>query len=293
MRCACVDIGSNTTRLLVAAGESGRVRAVHAEREFVPLAPAAAGATVAPTVVRRLAAVVARQVAGAREHGAGTVRVVATAALRAAPDRPALVAAVNRAAGVDVRVLSAEEEAGLTFRGALSTLAEAPAGPVGVVDVGGGSSELIVGTAGEGVSWSCSVPVGSGLLADRHLAGDPPAPAQLAAVRAAVADVLDRVEVPAPELALAVGGSATSLARLAGGELDEGGLERALERLCGAPAADVARATGLAPERVRLLPAGLLLLAGAARAFGLPLQVAPGGLREGVVLAELTGAWGR
>jgi exopolyphosphatase/guanosine-5'-triphosphate,3'-diphosphate pyrophosphatase len=292
MHCACVDIGSNTTRLLVAAGEGGRVRAVHVEREFVPLAPAAAGLTVAPGVVRRLAAVVARQAAVAREHGAGPVRVVATAAIRAAPDRPALVAAVSRAAGVDVRVLSADEEARLTFRGALSTLAEPPAGRVGVADVGGGSSELIVGTARHGVSWSSSIPVGSGLLAGRHLAGDPPLPAQLGAVRAAVAEVLDGLDVPAPQLALAVGGSATSLARMAGGELDEHGLERALERLCREPARDVAAATGLAPERVRLLPAGLLLLAGAARAFGLPLQVAPGGLREGVVLAELTGAWG-
>ncbi|HEY3186964.1 MAG TPA: hypothetical protein VGJ70_05795, partial [Solirubrobacteraceae bacterium] len=66
MRCACVDIGSNTTRLLVAADDDGRLRTVHVERDFVPLAPAAAGASVPSRVVRRLAAVVGRQAVAAR-----------------------------------------------------------------------------------------------------------------------------------------------------------------------------------------------------------------------------------
>jgi exopolyphosphatase/guanosine-5'-triphosphate,3'-diphosphate pyrophosphatase len=290
MRCACVDIGSNTTRLLVAAREDGRTRIVHAERAFVALAPAAAGGAAGAAVSARLAAVVAGHVAVAREHGAQAVHVVGTAALRGAADRAALVAAVEAAAGLPVRILSGEEEARLTFAGALATLEPEPAGPVGVADVGGGSSELMVGTAAEGVTWSSSLPVGSGVLIHRHVREDPPGPAELQAMRAAVAEAIGALDVPVPDVALAVGGSAVSLARVAGGELDPEGLERALALLCAEPAARVAARTGLPELRVRLLPAGLLLLAGASRAFGAPLQVAPGGLREGVVAQAFSGA---
>ena len=291
MRCACVDIGSNTTRLLVAAREDGHTRTVHAERAFVALALAATGGAAGAAVVARLATVVARHVAVAREHGAQAVHVVGTAALREAADRASLVAAVEAAAGLPVRILSGEEEALLTFAGALATLDPPPAGAVGVADVGGGSSELTVGTAAAGVTWSSSVPVGSGVLIHRHVRNDPPDAAELQAMRAAVAQAIGGLDVPAPDVALAVGGSAVSLARLAGGELDDHGLERALALLCSEPAARVAARTGLPELRVRLLPAGLLLLAGASRAFGAPLQVAPGGLREGVVLRSFTGAW--
>jgi exopolyphosphatase/guanosine-5'-triphosphate,3'-diphosphate pyrophosphatase len=136
------------------------------------------------------------------------------------------------------------------------------------------------------------LPVGSGLLAERHLREDPPAPAELGALRAAVAVAFAGARPPQrPPLALAVGGSATSLARLAGGELDAAGLDRALAALCRQPAGEVAARTGLHRERVRLLPAGLLLLAAAADAFGAPLQVVAGGLREGVVLHAARGAW--
>jgi exopolyphosphatase/guanosine-5'-triphosphate,3'-diphosphate pyrophosphatase len=291
MRCACVDIGSNTTRLLVAASEGGRTRAVHAERAFVALAPAAAGAAVGDDAVARVAAVVALQAAVAREHGAGAIHVVGTAALRSASDRAALVAAVRDAAGLEVRVLTAEQEARLTFAGALATLERPPPGSVGVADVGGGSSELMVGSAGAGVTWWRSVPAGSGLLTHRHVRGDPPGAAELGAMRGAVAEAIGALDVPGPDLALAVGGSAIAVARLAGGELGQAGLERALEALCSEPAGRVAAHTGLPVERVRLLPAGLLLLAGASRAFGAALQVAPGGLREGVVLRALAGEW--
>jgi exopolyphosphatase/guanosine-5'-triphosphate,3'-diphosphate pyrophosphatase len=291
MRCACVDIGSNTTRLLVAARVGGRTRAVHVERAFVALAPAAAGAAVGEDAVTRVAAVVARQVAVARRHGARSIHVVGTAAMRTASDRAALVAAVRAATGLDVRILTGEEEARLTFAGALATLDRPPAGIVGVADVGGGSSELIVGSVRAGVTWSCSVPAGSGLLTHRHVRGDPPGSAELDALRTAVAEALGGLDVPPPGLGLAVGGGAVSVARLAGGRLDHAGLERALAVLCSEPAARVAARTGLPLERLRLLPAALLLLAGASRAFGTPLQVAPGGLREGVVLRALAGEW--
>jgi exopolyphosphatase / guanosine-5'-triphosphate,3'-diphosphate pyrophosphatase len=94
--------------------------------------------------------------------------------------------------------------------------------------------------------------------------------------------------VPRLDHAVAVGGSAASLPTLVGPVLDRAAIERALATLGSAPAADVARRHGLAPERTELLPAGILVLGAAARLLGMPLRIARGGLREGVVL-ELAG----
>ncbi|MEA2256796.1 MAG: exopolyphosphatase / guanosine-5-triphosphate,3-diphosphate pyrophosphatase [Solirubrobacteraceae bacterium] len=288
MRCACIDIGTNTTRLLVAERDGGRLREVVAERRFLRLAGGRDGA-IAPETVHRLGAVVAEQVRLAERHGAPAVRVVATAAIRRAPNRDELCRAVARAAGVEVEVLTGREEAALAFAGAIATLDDGAAdGLLGVVDVGGGSSELVTGTRRDGVAWWASLSVGSGVLADRHLRSDPPALDELAAVRAEVDAALVGVAPPAaPRTVLAVGGSATSLAA-AGGELAPETIARVLSVLIEEPAAQAARRLGLHVERVRLLPAGLLLLEAAWSAFGgAPLHVAKGGLREGVVLQAL------
>lgn len=107
-------------------------------------------------------------------------------------------------------------------------------------------------------------------------------------MRATAEAALGAIAPPPVERALAVGGSATSLRRLAGPRLDPAGLQRALAALVAAPAAVVAERTRIAPERVRLLPAGIVVLAVVAERLG-PLEVARGGLREGV-LRELAGA---
>src|SRR5215212_6636558 len=215
--CACVDIGSNTTRLLVAEPGPEGLREVLAQRAFTRLAKGVgADGAIAPEKLGQVADVVAAQVAAARELGADRLRVVATAAIRRAPNRDELVTLVRRRAGVDVEILSAEAEARLAFAGATALLDPRPAGTVGVVDVGGGSSELAVGTLGGGVEWVVSLPVGSGVLADAHLHADPPAPAELASLRAAAAAAFAGVRPPAADLAVAVGGSATSLRRLVG-----------------------------------------------------------------------------
>ena len=292
MRCACVDIGSNTTRLLVAeAAPAAPPRApltvLCAERSFVGLPGGAAGGPVGAERAARLAAVVAAQVALAREHGARRVRVVGTAALRRCADRDAVVAAVERAAGLPVSVLSAEEEARMAFAGATHGLDVPPGAVVGVADVGGGSSELVVGTTGDGVRWSASIATGSGVLTAERLPSDPPAAAELSDAAAAAADAFAGLAPPAVELALAVGGSAMSLRRLVGEELTRDALRAALATAVAAPAAEVAERLGLHPARVRLLPAGLLLLGAAADALGHPLRLGHGGLREGVVLAEV------
>ena len=289
-RCACIDIGSNTTRLLVAEAAAGRLREVVSERSFTLLGAAgsAAGA-VGEDKIGEVAAVVARQVRIAEQLGAASVRVVATAAVRTAADRAALAAAIDAACGARLEILDSADEARLAFAGATGMLARCPAGLLGVVDVGGGSTELVAGTRAEGVTWSVSLPLGSSVLTYDEAFSDPPTPAQLARVRATLAARFGAVRAPHPAVAYAVGGSATSMQRLMGVALDPPSLARGLQALVTRPAAEVAMRLGLHPDRARLLPAGILLLDAASRALGAPLQFAGGGLREGVVLESLAG----
>jgi exopolyphosphatase / guanosine-5'-triphosphate,3'-diphosphate pyrophosphatase len=286
--CACIDVGSNTTRLLVASQDGRRLRDVFSERAFTCL-----GSDCGPEgeltagKVAEVAAVVARQAGIARELQAASLRAVATAAVRQAPNAPALVAAIDDACGVPLEILTSEEEARLAFAGAVGMLAEPPRGPLAVVDVGGGSTELVAGTAAGGVEWSISLPVGSSVVTAGELPTDPPSAAELARVRDKLARIFAGVHAPRPSTAYAVGGSATSLQRLVGGELEREALARGLEALVSRPAAEIALRLGLHPERARLLPAGILLLDAASRALRAPLQLAGGGLREGVVLEQL------
>ena len=138
--------------------------------------------------------------------------------------------------------------------------------------------------AGGGVRWWASLPIGSGALVDAHLHDDPPTPAQLDAARAAAAAALQAAGCPRADVAWAVGGSATSLRRLCGPELTDASIARALAKLGGRPAFEAALDLDLHVERVRLLPAGLILLAEVASAAQCSLQIGGGGLREGVVL---------
>jgi exopolyphosphatase/guanosine-5'-triphosphate,3'-diphosphate pyrophosphatase len=285
VRCACIDIGSNTTRLLVAERRDGALCEVLSQRIFTRLR--GHEGAIPADLVAEVASTVASQVRLARESGAERVRVVATAAIRDAINREELCSAIARASGREVAVLSCEEEARLAFAGATRTLGHAPAGRIAVVDVGGGSSEIVVGTMAGGVRWSASLRVGSGFLADHYLRSDPPAAAELDAVRGHVAGILEGLDAPPADIAYAVGGSATSLRRLIGAVLDHETLGRGVRVLSEAPADDVARRYDLHRERVRVLPAGMLMLDAASAALGLPLHIAGGGLREGVVLEQL------
>jgi exopolyphosphatase / guanosine-5'-triphosphate,3'-diphosphate pyrophosphatase len=287
VRCACIDIGSNTTRLLVAERRDGRLHEVLARRMFLRLVPEPDGA-IAHETIGVLATVVAAHLATAKECGVHSVQAVATAAIRGAANRHQLCAAVHRETGLVVRVLDGQEEARLAFAGATRTLEDPPPGSIGVVDIGGGSCELVTGSVAGGVEWFVSIPVGSGLLTAEHPLGDPPTEDEISALRARAEASFAGLHAPRPAAAYAVGGSATSLRRMCGDELTPETLERALDLLCRHPVRDVAGELGLARERVRLLPAALVLLAAAARAFGgIALEVARGGLREGIVLEDL------
>jgi exopolyphosphatase/guanosine-5'-triphosphate,3'-diphosphate pyrophosphatase len=283
VRCACIDVGSNTTRLLVADTDLTGLEDVRNERVFTLIGRSLdSSGRIPPGKVEETAAVVARQAELATELGAERIRAVATAAIRSASNARELVAAVERRAGIPLEVLTGEAEARLAFRGA--AYAVEAEGTLVVIDVGGGSTEIAVGSAGGGVERAESIPIGSSVLAERHLRADPPSESERAALRDEVARALEHFEPPAVDQAVAVGGSATSLLHLAGRELGPEELDRALETLCSEPAEALAERFRLDAVRVRLLPAGVLVLAELARRIDRPLRIGRGGLREGVLL---------
>jgi exopolyphosphatase/guanosine-5'-triphosphate,3'-diphosphate pyrophosphatase len=288
--CACVDIGSNTTRLLLAECRDGSLRELMTQRVFTRIGKSIRRDGAIPAEkLAETTGVVERQVRHARELGAERIAIVATAAVRQARNGADLTGAIEAATGLHTRVLSEQDEARLAFLGASRTLGAPFEGNLGVVDVGGGSTEIAIGSMNEGVIWSRSFRVGSGFLADSYLVSDPPSAHELEAARAHASGTFEGLKTPPIARAVASGGSATSLRRMAGGELSYDALERAIRLLASAPAAELAERFELDPERVRLLPAGVLILEAVGDALGLSLKIGNGGIREGVVL-ELAAA---
>jgi exopolyphosphatase / guanosine-5'-triphosphate,3'-diphosphate pyrophosphatase len=291
MLCAAIDIGSNTTRVLVAEPVEGQLKKVMEQRAYTRINKALSDdGAIMPEKVAEVAEVVATQVRIAEELGAESIRAVATAAVREAANGERVAREIAKAAAVDVDILSDEEEGRLSFIGATKTLGHPVSGRVGVVDVGGGSTEVILGTVPGGAEDVLSWKVGSGVLADELIGSDPPSASEIRKVRDRIDDVFDRVEIAQPEQAVAVGGSATSLRRLVGAVLEYETLERGIRVLCGDPATVVAKRFELDPVRVRILPTGVLLLEKLSELLGQPLQIGRGGLREGVILDQLNGS---
>jgi exopolyphosphatase/guanosine-5'-triphosphate,3'-diphosphate pyrophosphatase len=289
--CACIDIGSNTTRLLVADAGDGRLRELVTQRAFTRIGKSLGtnGGSIPPDKIAETADVVRTQSTVAREVGAEEIVAVATAAIRHAANREELVAAVEHAGGMPLTVLSDEEEARLSFVGATRTLLQPADGTIAVIDVGGGSTELAIGEPDGSMGWSASFRIGSGFLADSYLRSDPPSIDELEKVRRHVVGTFEGLDPPPADSAVAVGGTATSLRRLVGAELSYETLERGIRVLSLTPIAEVARRFELDTERVRLLPAGILVLEAMSDMLQLPLRIARGGLREGVLLELVEG----
>ena len=280
-----MDIGSNTTRLLVAECRDGTLRELMTQRVFTKLGKTLRReGKITVEKVRETADVVEQQVRHARDLGAERIAIVATAAIRHAPNRDELVDEIERRTGVLATVLSDDQEARLAFVGASRTLGSPLGGNLAVVDVGGNSTEIAVGSLEDGVIWAQSFRIGSGFLADSYLHSDPPSVRELDATRAHATGTFEGLRTPPLERAVASGGSATSLRRMAGAELSHDALERAIRVLASAPAAEVAERFELDPERVKLLPAGVLILEAVGDALGTSLKIGNGGIREGVVL---------
>jgi exopolyphosphatase/guanosine-5'-triphosphate,3'-diphosphate pyrophosphatase len=284
VRRACIDIGSNTTRLLVADCDGPRLVERHQARAFTCIGDALRDDGEIPSgKLDEVCAAVADQLATARRLGAVRVRCVATAAVRRARNGDALIERVaGTCAGLEVELLSSADEARLSFLGAMHGLEGEPSGPVSVVDVGGGSCELVAGTMVEGVSWWASVPLGSSDIAHQFLAGDPPSAGAVAQARECLREALTGIEPPPTVAAVAVG--ANSLGRLVGPVLDADTLGSSLKLLLGSTRSELVTSLGLEVERLRLLPAGLLILEAVSKLVGAPLRIVSGGLREGVLL---------
>jgi exopolyphosphatase / guanosine-5'-triphosphate,3'-diphosphate pyrophosphatase len=283
MRVAVIDVGSNTARLLVAEVDAGEVETVAEDRAYLRLGEEIAGGGVPPAKLAEAAAVVRRFAKRAVAFSVARAETIVTEPGRHGAASAPLLDALRTATQGPVRVLSAVEEGRLAFEGAV-VRAERPPEVVAVVDVGGGSSELAIGTPLLGPAWVRSFAVGSLRLTSAWLHDDPPTAAQLAATRDAVRLVLSS-RPPRPDGALATGGSARALVRLLGRRYEAADLDEAVRLLASRRANAVVRAFGIHPRRAGTLVAGTIVLAELARLLDCPLEVARGGLREGAALA--------
>jgi exopolyphosphatase/guanosine-5'-triphosphate,3'-diphosphate pyrophosphatase len=284
MRVGVIDVGSNTVRLLVAAVGDGEVATVREERAQLGLGEELLRhGRVRRRKLAELAAVTGDYARIARKLGVRELETVVTAPGRQEDDPQRLLDTLGRATAGEVRVASPEEEGELAFAGAVAR-AGIGAAVVAVCDVGGGSTEVVVGTELRGAEWVRSVDVGSLRLTAALLHRDPPTPGQLEAARAAVREALAHVRPPRPETALATGGSARAVARIMGGAYGPDELEDVIELLAARPADESADAFGIRRERARTLLAGSLILAEVSRRLGVPFRPARGGIREGAAL---------
>lgn len=220
-RVAAVDCGTNSIRLLVADVEAGgRLHDVHREMRVVRLGQGVdATGRLAPEAVERTRAALVDYADVITRTGADQVRMVATSATRDATNREDFFTMVRTVLGVDAEVISGDEEARLSFAGAVGELDPAQ-GPFLVVDLGGGSTELVLGDD-EGVAAAFSADIGCVRLTERSLGGDPPSASEVAAARAVAADVLAAafaaVPVERARTWVGVAGTFTTLAAVAMG----------------------------------------------------------------------------
>jgi exopolyphosphatase / guanosine-5'-triphosphate,3'-diphosphate pyrophosphatase len=277
MRVGVIDVGSNTTRLLVANAEPDGLDPLETQKVRLALGEEIERQGAVSAVHVAAAAKAVRGMAGAaRRRRVASLDVFLTAPGRQATNSDELVAALSRAAGVQARVLTKEEEGTLAYRGAILTTGVPLPRRIAVCDIGGASTEIAVGSPGLDPDWVESVDLGSVRLTAR--AADMPAEAEGA---------FAHLRPPAAEVALAVGGSARAARRLVGAELGESELAEALRIVETTPPREVARRFGVDRARAEILPAGVILLAEVRRRLGIPLHVCGGGIREGAVLASL------
>jgi exopolyphosphatase/pppGpp-phosphohydrolase len=291
---AVIDIGSNTIHLLVANCPAGRIQPIHDRSVRSGLGIAVAdGAPLGSDRIQAVASVVRVLAAEAREHRAREVTVLGTHAVRAAPDRDALLRVIERDAGVVVHVLSPEQEAVLCVAGA--ALGPLPSPPFLCVDIGGGSCDLAAVDA-SGVSSVVSLPVGSGVLAARDLGGDPPQAAQAVRAAGALRDLCDAAGFPGyPEFVetVATGGAARRLRRQVQAEPDAVALPTSLlldtiRLLLREPSAEWPHA--VRPDRAPLVRAGgIIAEAIVVRWRVARWRVSAYGLREGALARRARG----
>jgi len=283
-RVAVIDIGTNSARLLIADVAGGRVAEVERRSTVTRLGRGVdLTGQLSAEAIEAACEAIADYVAIYREAGVDTVEAIATSAVRDAADGSAFVAELRERFALSARVLDGEEEARLTYLGATSE--RPPAEPTLVVDIGGGSTELIVG-AGDEISFHASMQAGVVRHTERHLSSDPPTTAELEALAAdirgsIVAAIAGHEAKPEARTGIAVAGTPTSLAaiemeldpydpeRVHGHRLSLPSIQRMLSRLASAPLAERIELVGLHPDRAPTIVAGVVILIETMRAFEL------------------------
>jgi exopolyphosphatase/guanosine-5'-triphosphate,3'-diphosphate pyrophosphatase len=285
---AAVDIGSNSVHLLVAVVARHRLEPLVDESVFLGLGAAADEGALGEARSTELVAALVSYVEAARRLGARSITLVGTEPLRRASDTSRVVALVRDASEVPLHVLTHEEEAYLTLLGV--TAGRPVTGDLAVLDVGGGSSELVL-VGPDRPAQAFGVRLGSARLTDRWAEHDPPTPADVAALRRAAAEGLEDSPPASPRELVAVGGTASNLLRV----LPAAALDRTLTRrrlrdalgvLMTEPSLVAAERHAVNPVRARILPAGATILEAFLARYGLDrLHVSEAGIREGACLA--------
>jgi exopolyphosphatase/guanosine-5'-triphosphate,3'-diphosphate pyrophosphatase len=286
MRVAVVDIGTNSTRLLIADVEpGGGVTERHRESIVTRLGEGVdATGRLGDEPQARVFAALERYAGEIAAHECEASSAVMTSAVRDAANGAAFAATVRDRFGLEGRTLSGDEEAGFTYAGATAARPlDDPTERV-VIDIGGGSTELVCGARGE-LGFHVSTQIGVVRHTERHLPSDPPTAPELVAL---AADVDARVAAAVPadvrarvQAAIAVAGTATSCAaidlaldpydttKVEGHVLTHAKLEALLERLAAIPVAERRLVTGLHPDRAPTIVAGVVILTRVLDAFGL------------------------
>ena len=286
MRTAVVDIGTNSTRLLICDVEDGRVTAELERRTIITRLGAGVDAdgSLNQEAMDRVYAALEQYRELIDEHGAERAIAVLTSAVRDAANGREFAATVEQRYGLEPHVLTGDEEAGLTFRGATSERDPGDPTPTLVFDIGGGSTELVIG-AGHEMSFHVSTQAGVVRQTERHIHSDPPADDELEHlredVRAILTDAVPEDHRRAVQHAIGVAGTATSLAAIAqeldpydparvhGYRLELEECERILERLAALPLEQRREVPGLHPDRAPTIVAGAIILIEVLNLFGL------------------------
>ncbi|MCA1840715.1 MAG: exopolyphosphatase [Actinomycetota bacterium] len=217
MRVAAIDVGTNTTRLLVAEGTGPGYRDLDRRLVFTRLGSGVdAKGQIAKEAQDRTLATIAEFCAECGEFAVQKMRIAGTSAVRDATNREEFLKAASKLAGVEAEVLAGEEEARLSFVGATADL---DFGTYLVIDIGGGSTEFVLGRSNTGVEHAVSMDIGSVRLTERHLLSDPPATEEVLTMEGDIEQALDKVDrhhIPNASVArfVGAGGTVTTLAAI-------------------------------------------------------------------------------
>lgn len=285
VRVAVVDVGSNSVRLLVASVKRRGVRELDRDRVYLRLGDDAYRlGRIGVRKLDELEYVAERYAQRARLARVERLETIVTAPGRQSANADELVDVLLDATRAPVTVLSAADEGRLAWEGAVASLHEPPHS-VAVVDLGGGSCEVAVGDPELGPTWVASRDAGALRVTSAFFRGKRVSSAELDVARNSVHDLLDGLEAPRPDTAVAIGGTARAVAKLIGPRFGPKKLDALAERLARLGAARVIGALDITRERAETLLGGTLVLAEVARRLDSKLELGRGGVREGAALA--------